>query len=118
MEYSIGRAFRLSIFLIGRSLLLSSSLSMGGIAIWSMHFLGNRAIILHDGDPQYQLEYNPGFTALSFFLPILVLLLAYLLTGTNEKVSPLRVFSGGIFGGLAICGMHLLLHTIIRASTI
>ncbi|QSL65011.1 hypothetical protein MERGE_002315 [Pneumocystis wakefieldiae] len=83
-----------------------SSLSMGGIAIWSMHFLGNRAIILHDGDPQYQLEYNPGFTALSFFLPILVLLLAYLLTGTNEKVSPLRVFSGGIFGGLAICGMH------------
>ncbi|EMR10146.1 hypothetical protein PNEG_01421 [Pneumocystis murina B123] len=88
------------------SLLLSSSLSMGGIAIWSMHFLGNRAIILHDGDPQYQLEYNAGFTALSFFLPVLVLLLAYLLTGTNEKVSPIRILGGGIIGGLAICGMH------------
>ncbi|KTW28669.1 uncharacterized protein T551_02519 [Pneumocystis jirovecii RU7] len=88
------------------SLLICSALSMGGVAIWSMHFLGNRAIILHDGRAEHQLAYSMGFTALSFFLPILVLLLAYLLIGTNEKVSCLRILAGGTFGGLAICGMH------------
>ncbi|KAG4304126.1 hypothetical protein PORY_002490 [Pneumocystis oryctolagi] len=87
-------------------LLICSALSMGGVAIWSMHFLGNRAIILHNGNLEYQLAYSIGFTALSFFLPVLVLLLAYLLIGTNEKVSWIRIFVGGMFGGLAICGMH------------
>ncbi|KAG4301355.1 hypothetical protein PCK1_002281 [Pneumocystis canis] len=88
------------------SLLVCSALTMGGVAIWSMHFLGNRAIIFHNGLPEYQLAYNMGFTALSFFLPVLVLLLAYLLIGTNEKVSRMRILIGGTFGGLAICGMH------------
>ncbi|KAG5440045.1 hypothetical protein PCK2_000653 [Pneumocystis canis] len=77
---------------------------MGGVAIWSMHFLGNRAILLHNGLPEYQLAYNIGFTTLSFFLPVLVLLLAYLLIGTSEKVSRVRMLIGGTVGGLAICG--------------
>ena len=36
-----------------------------------MHFVGNRAIILGDGCKEIQLYYNPSFTALSVFLPII-----------------------------------------------
>jgi NO-binding membrane sensor protein with MHYT domain len=81
---------------------------MGGIAIWGMHFLGNRAIVLGDGDNSLQVSYNPGFTVLSFFVPIVVLLAAFITVGSNEKVSWLRVGLGGALAGLAICGMHYL----------
>jgi NO-binding membrane sensor protein with MHYT domain len=81
---------------------------MGAIAIWSMHFVGNRAIVLLDGDLQMQIAYSSGATALSFFVPIFVLLAAFLAIGTNDKVSKVRVVIGGTLAGLAICGMHYL----------
>lgn len=81
---------------------------MGGIAIWSMHYIGNRAIDIGDGDPQLQIAYSSGFTALSFFMPIIVLLAAFVAIGTNEKVSWWRVGVGGSLAGAAICGMHYL----------
>lgn len=81
---------------------------MGGISIWSMHYIGNRAIDIGDGDPQLQIAYSSGFTALSFFMPIIVLLAAFVAIGTNEKVSWWRVGVGGSLAGAAICGMHYL----------
>lgn len=89
-------------------LLVSAAVSMGGIAIWSMHFIGNRALNLADGQSELQISYSSGFTALSFFVPILVLLAAFWATGTNNSVSWWRVGAGGILAGLAICGMHYL----------
>ncbi|CUS14729.1 unnamed protein product [Tuber aestivum] len=92
-------------------LLLGSSVTMGGVAIWSMHFVGNRSIVLYPnsvGTDQLQLAYSSTFTALSFFVPILVLFLAYLLIGTNEDVGYIRLGFGGTFAGLSICGMHYL----------
>lgn len=91
-----------------RYLLVGSSISMGGIAIWGMFFLGTRAIILGDGDDSLQVAYNPSFTALSFFVPIVVLLVAFITVGSNEKISWLRVGLGGALAGLTICGMHYL----------
>lgn len=85
---------------------------MGGVAIWAMHYIGNRAIILFpgsSGSDGLQLSYSPGFTALSFFIPIICLLLAYLLMGTaSEAVGWVRLVTGGTFAGLSICGMHYL----------
>jgi NO-binding membrane sensor protein with MHYT domain len=81
---------------------------MGGVTIWGMHFLGNRAILLGDGDSSFQAVYSPGFTALSFFVPIVVLLAAFITVGSNEKVRWLRVGLGGTLAGLSICGMHYL----------
>ena len=82
---------------------------MGGIAVWCMHFLGNCAIVLGDGQPQLQIEYNPGFTALSFFIPVMVLMLAFLAVGSNEgSVSITRLGLGGTLAGFGICGMHYL----------
>jgi NO-binding membrane sensor protein with MHYT domain len=91
-----------------RYLLVGSSISMGGIAIWGMHFLGTRAIVLGDGNDSIQVAYSPAFTAVSFFLPIVVLLAAFTIVGSNEKVSWLRVGLGGALAGLSICGMHYL----------
>jgi NO-binding membrane sensor protein with MHYT domain len=81
---------------------------MGGIAIWCMHFIGNRAIVLGGGVHNLQIAYNAGYTALSFFVPIVVLLAAFTAVGSNESVSWIRIVFGGSLAGLAICGMHYL----------
>lgn len=89
-------------------LLVSAAITMGGIAIWCMHYIGNRAIDIADGEEQLQITYSGGFTALSFFLPIMVLITAFVAMGTNDKVSWWRVAVGGTLAGSAICGMHYL----------
>lgn len=45
---------------------------MGGIAIWCMHYIGNRAIVLGGGLDPLQIQYSSGFTALSVSCMILV----------------------------------------------
>jgi NO-binding membrane sensor protein with MHYT domain len=81
---------------------------MGGIGIWCMHFIGNRAIILGDGSDALQISYSPGFTALSFFIPVIVLFMAFAAVGANEEISLVRLGLGGTLAGLGVCGMHYL----------
>lgn len=81
---------------------------MGGIAIWCMHYIGNRAIVLGGGQDILQIAYSPGFTALSFFIPILVLLVAFIAMGSKDRASIYRVVLGGSLAGSTICGMHYL----------
>ncbi|OAL28595.1 hypothetical protein AYO22_02789 [Fonsecaea multimorphosa] len=79
---------------------------MGGIGIWGMHFVGNRAIVLQNGDPQRQILYNSGFTAISFFMPILVLLFAFYALGMPTRARQLHVAIAACLTGAAVCGMH------------
>ncbi|KIW33902.1 uncharacterized protein PV07_00717 [Cladophialophora immunda] len=81
---------------------------MGGIGIWGMHFVGNRAIVLQNGDPQRQILYNPGFTAISFFMPILVLLFAFYTLGMPTRARQLHVAIAACLTGAAVCAMHYL----------
>ncbi|TVY50020.1 Signaling protein [Lachnellula occidentalis] len=89
-------------------LLIGASISLGGIAVWSMHYIGNYAIILELGDDQRdrQIVYSPGFTALSFFLPIVVVFLAFCAVGYDNNVSFARIIIRGILVGFGICAMH------------
>ncbi|RFU36173.1 hypothetical protein B7463_g155, partial [Scytalidium lignicola] len=89
-------------------ILICSAISMGGISVWCMHFIGNRALILGDGAAFGQIAYNPGYTGLSFFVPIIVLTLAFWAVGTDERVHILRVVLGGAIVGFSVCGMHYL----------
>ncbi|KAI6783394.1 Signaling protein-like protein [Emericellopsis cladophorae] len=89
-------------------LLVSSAVTMGGVAIWSMHFVANRAMELASGEPEMQVSYSPGFTVLSFFVPILVLLAAFTAVGSNDHISWWRIAVGGTICGGAVCGMHYL----------
>ena len=77
---------------------------MGGIGIWSMHFIGNRAIQLDN--PNGQIGYSSGFTAISFFLPIVVLLVAFYLLALHPKAGGLFLAISGLLTGTAVCGMH------------
>jgi NO-binding membrane sensor protein with MHYT domain len=81
---------------------------MGGSGIWAMHFIANRAIVLNNGDPDHQISYSPGFTALSFFLPIIVLLMAFHFLASTGNAKSLYLVLGGVLTGTAVCGMHYL----------
>ncbi|KAI9749877.1 MAG: hypothetical protein M1835_001476 [Candelina submexicana] len=99
-----GRGWYNSVLLVG------ACITMGGIATWSMHFIGNRAIILNEGQKELEVEYNDKWTAASFALPISVTFLAFMVCGTNDNLTTTglgaRTFFGGAFAGIAICGMH------------
>lgn len=71
-----------------------------------MHFIGNRAIILANGDPNLQIVYSSAFTALSFFLPILVLLVAFYILAVTGKANRIFIVISGFLTGTAVCGMH------------
>ncbi|KAI9045267.1 putative MHYT domain signaling protein [Aspergillus affinis] len=87
-------------------LLLTSSITMGGIGIWCMHFIGNRAIVLGDGAPDLQILYSMKFTGVSFVLPVIVLLTAFYVIGASEKAGYVRITAGGLLTGGSVCGMH------------
>ncbi|KAF4508962.1 hypothetical protein G6O67_005280 [Ophiocordyceps sinensis] len=94
---------------VGISFLLAgAAMSMGGIAIWSMHFIGNRAIYILDGREDLQIAYSTGMTILSLLVPILVLLLAFLAVSVNGRIRWWRIALAGLLSGGAICGMHYL----------
>ncbi|KAJ5746158.1 hypothetical protein N7520_011340 [Penicillium odoratum] len=87
-------------------LLLTSSITMGGIGIWCMHFIGNRAIVLGNGEADVQILYNVAFTGTSFVLPVVVLLAAFYSVGVQEKAGYIRILLGGLLTGSSVCGMH------------
>ncbi|KJZ74253.1 hypothetical protein HIM_06259 [Hirsutella minnesotensis 3608] len=89
-------------------LLVGAAISMGGIAIWSMHFIGNRAIYIFDGREDMQISYSTGMTILSLLVPILVLILAFLAVSVNGRIRWWRIGIAGLLSGGAICGMHYL----------
>jgi NO-binding membrane sensor protein with MHYT domain len=79
---------------------------MGAVAIWSMHFIGNQAIILAGGNSNLQIAYNSVWTAGSFMLAIGGVAFAFFMFTITERVSVWRTLLGGLLTGAAICGMH------------
>ncbi|KAJ6437096.1 MHYT domain signaling protein [Purpureocillium lavendulum] len=89
-------------------LLIGAAISMGGIAIWSMHFIGNRAIYMLDGREDFQIAYSTSLSVLSLFVPILVLIFAFLGVSGTGQIRWWRIGLAGLLSGGAICGMHYL----------
>ena len=79
---------------------------MGAVAIWCMHYIGNRAILMLNGERELQIEYSSKYTAVSFFLPICVMGLAFYYFNRSETVTIHGTVLGGFTTGLAVCGMH------------
>lgn len=71
-----------------------------------MHFIGNRAIRMGDGSRELQIGYSSVYTAGSFFLPIVVVTLAFFVFNIKESVTITWTIIGGTIAGTAICGMH------------
>ncbi|KAK1054583.1 hypothetical protein LTS16_000227 [Friedmanniomyces endolithicus] len=88
---------------------LGCATAMGLVGIWCMHFIGNRAIVLANGDSRMQLVYNSGYTTLSVFLPIIGLTLAFSAAEYPSKSKILHwcaLICTGTFAGLSVVGMH------------
>ncbi|CAG9949190.1 unnamed protein product [Clonostachys rosea f. rosea IK726] len=103
--------------IFNNSLLVGAAVTMGGVSIWSMHFVGNKAIYLGNGEQELQITFSTLFTVISFFVPIVVLLIAFITIGTSSIVSWIRVSLGGFLCGSAICGMHYLGNASIENYT-
>jgi NO-binding membrane sensor protein with MHYT domain len=71
-----------------------------------MHFIGNRAIVLNNNEPSTQILYSGGYTAASFFLPIVVLLVAFYLLGVLDRGNWYFIATSALLTGTAVCGMH------------
>ncbi|KAJ4417911.1 hypothetical protein N0V85_001652 [Neurospora sp. IMI 360204] len=98
-------------------LLMGAAISLGGVSIWCMHYIGNRAIILHHGEVSLQIAYHAGITAASFFVPIIVLLSAFFITANTTLITWWRILLSGALSGGATCGMHYLGSAAIRNYT-
>jgi NO-binding membrane sensor protein with MHYT domain len=90
------------------------AVSFGLVAIWCMHFVGNRAIVLGDGEAEIQLYYSPTYTAVSAILPVVVIFLGLLVADRFYKGSKRAItrFASllvcGICAGAAVTEMHYL----------
>ncbi|KAJ4323956.1 hypothetical protein N0V94_001600 [Neodidymelliopsis sp. IMI 364377] len=90
------------------------SVSFGLVAIWCMHFVGNRAIVLGDGEDEIQLYYSSSYTAISAIIPVVVIFVGLMVADRfyrRSKHAAVRVFSliaCGICAGAAITEMHYL----------
>jgi NO-binding membrane sensor protein with MHYT domain len=79
-----------------------------------MHFVGNRAITLGDGEDEIQLYYSPTYTAISAFLPVIVIFLGLSIADKFYKSSKhaLVRYSSllvcGVCAGAAVTEMHYL----------
>ncbi|KAG2221050.1 hypothetical protein INT45_009708 [Circinella minor] len=91
-------------------LLLSAAFCMGGVAIWSMHFIGNNCLTLTiPGDNgKYQLAYAPGFTLVSLVVSIICTFFAFAFVGVTEEAKLIRIVPSGILAGSGIALMHYL----------
>jgi NO-binding membrane sensor protein with MHYT domain len=79
-----------------------------------MHFVGNRAIVLGDGESDIQLYYSSAFTAVSAILPIVVIFMGLLVADRFHKNNrgPITRYVAllvcGICAGAAVTEMHYL----------
>jgi NO-binding membrane sensor protein with MHYT domain len=79
-----------------------------------MHFVGNRAIVLGDGESDIQLYYSSSFTAVSAILPIVVIFMGLLVADRFHKSNkgPITRYVAllvcGVCAGAAVTEMHYL----------
>lgn len=84
-----------------RLLLFFAAASMGGVGIWSMHFIGNNSLSITFDDGQvYQLSYSSGFTFASLIIAIVTMLLAFVFVGITEEARLIRIIPSGIVAGV------------------
>jgi NO-binding membrane sensor protein with MHYT domain len=93
-----------------RSLVFLAALCLGGVAIWSMHFIGMMAFSLHGADVDFlgrgaAINYNWSLTVVSFIVGVVVVYigLSIMCRGGFNFV---RLVMSGTFVGLGVASMH------------
>jgi NO-binding membrane sensor protein with MHYT domain len=82
--------------------LVLASVSIGGTAIWSMHFVAMLGFSVV-GTP---IRYDVGLTAASAIIPIVAVAVGLAITALGTGARNARILIGGILAGLGVAAMH------------
>lgn len=83
------------------SMLACAAVSLGGIGIWSMHFIGMLAYRL-----PVRIVYEPVLTVVSLVAAIVISGIALYLAGGRRKFSKPGWIAASVLAGLGVCVMH------------
>lgn len=84
-----------------RSLIIVASLCLGGVSIWSMHFIGMLAFEMDGMD----MGYNGWLTAFSFYVGVGVVYVGLTIM-TDGEFSVSKLIMAGVLVGLGVASMH------------
>ncbi|KAE8259329.1 hypothetical protein A4X13_0g1097 [Tilletia indica] len=87
-------------------LLVLAAATMSSVGIWGMHFIGMYMRLRPAPGVTWFIRFNPGFTVLSLFVPLIALILAFIALDDQVTFSPVRVGVSGIITGLIVSLMH------------
>ncbi|MBW0477383.1 hypothetical protein O181_017098 [Austropuccinia psidii MF-1] len=71
-------------------LLLLAAITMGSVGIWGMHFIGMNIVLRPAPGISWYIQFNPGFTVLSLFVPMLSLAFAFVFIGAGSDSLPVE----------------------------
>ncbi len=91
--------------------LVVAAISIGGGAIWSMHFIG---MLAYRGDVSYSFDITR--TLLSLIVAIVASGIGFYIAGYSDPTIP-RFIIGGFFMGLGVAGMHYLGMSAMRMNS-
>jgi NO-binding membrane sensor protein with MHYT domain len=80
--------------------IIAAALSLGGGAIWTMHFIGMLAYQV-----PMDIGYTPGLTFLSLLIAVVSVGIGIFIATAGE-LSVVRLVGAGLFTGLAVASMH------------
>lgn len=80
--------------------IFAAALSLGGGAIWTMHFIGMLAYQV-----PMDVGYSPGLTFLSLLIAIVAVGIGIFIA-VSGKLTVVRLLGAGLFTGLAVASMH------------
>lgn len=80
--------------------IIAAAVSLGGGAIWTMHFIGMLAY-----KTSMDIGYTPGLTFLSLLIAVIAVGIGIYIAVSGE-LSTVRLLGAGLFTGLAVASMH------------
>jgi NO-binding membrane sensor protein with MHYT domain len=86
---------------VNRSMVFGAAVALGGIGIWTMHFVGMIGYSL-----PVRVVYDGFWTLLSLVAAIIIAGLALLLAGGRGKFSRVGWLLGSLLAGVGVCVMH------------
>ncbi|MEV4352371.1 MHYT domain-containing protein [Actinoplanes sp. NPDC049596] len=82
--------------------LVLASLSLGGTAIWSMHFVAMMGFNV-DGTP---IRYDVGLTIASAVIAVVAVGVGLAIAALGKGAQNFRIIAGGVIAGLGVAAMH------------
>ncbi|KNE91339.1 hypothetical protein PSTG_15268 [Puccinia striiformis f. sp. tritici PST-78] len=77
-------------------ILVLAATTMGSVGIWGMHFIGMNFSLTPAPGTDWYIQFSPGFTVLSLFVPMFSLVFAFVFIGAGHESLPLDERDEGV----------------------